>query len=167
MSFLTDITGGTKQSSQSESKSWNEAFPFVKDKFGGFADTAGKSNDALAALLGIGGDPAASEAAFNNYLGSSGYDFALDQGTRAITGSNAAKGLLKSGATLKALNSFGQGLAAQRFDNYLDKLGALTGQGLSAGSLIAQAGQRSEGTSQSKGNSSRGFGGILGAILGG
>lgn len=61
-------------------------------------------------------------AGFQNYLNSTGYQFAKNQGLGAINGNAAASGMLDSGATLKALNNYGQGLAAQRFDNYLAQL---------------------------------------------
>lgn len=66
--------------------------------------------------------------AYQNYLNSTGYKFQLGQGTQAITGSAAAKGILNSGATAKALTSYGQGLAGQSFNNYLGQLGGLQAQ---------------------------------------
>ena len=45
------------------------------------------------------------------------YQFALQQGTDAVQQSQAAKGLLNSGSTLKNLMSFGQGLATQQYQN--------------------------------------------------
>lgn len=65
--------------------------------------------------------------AFQNYLNSTGYNFQMDQGQRAITGSAAARGLLDSGGTAKALTSFGQGLAGNYFSKYLDQLGSAAG----------------------------------------
>src|ERR1700710_3114858 len=44
-----------------------------------FVGTGQQANSALAGLLGIGGDPAASGAAFNKYLGSTNYNFVKDQ----------------------------------------------------------------------------------------
>lgn len=46
-----------------------------------------------------------------------GYQFQMDEGRRAIEGSRAASGLLKSGQTGKELMTFGQGLADQTFQN--------------------------------------------------
>jgi hypothetical protein len=68
------------------------------------------------------------KTAFDNYLGSTGYNFQLDQGTRAITGSAASRGLLNSGSTAKALVGYGQGLGSQYFNNYLSQLGSLNTQ---------------------------------------
>lgn len=49
-----------------------------------------------------------------------GYQFQLEQGQRAIDGSAAAQGNLFSGATLKAQQQFGQGLADQSYQSFLD-----------------------------------------------
>lgn len=51
----------------------------------------------------------------DDYHKSPGYQFQLDQGINAINSSQSAKGALGSGATLKALQSYGQGLADQDF----------------------------------------------------
>lgn len=68
------------------------------------------------------------KTAFDNYLGSTGYNFQMDQGQRAITGSAAARGILNSGSTAKALTTFGQGLGSSYFNNYIGQLGNLNTQ---------------------------------------
>lgn len=77
--------------------------------------------------------------AFGKYLDSTGYQFQLGQGQKAITTSNAAKGLLNSGATLKALNNYGQGMAGNYFNNYLGQVNNVAQQGLTAGAAIGGA----------------------------
>ena len=64
----------------------------------------------------------AAENAFNSYLDSTGYKFMFGQGQDAITNSMAAKGLLNSGATAKALTKFGQNLGKSYFSDYLNQL---------------------------------------------
>lgn len=93
------------------------------------------------------GNPAANKTAFNNYLNSTGYNFQMDQGSRAITGSAAARGLLNSGSTAKALTSYGQGLGSSYFNNYLSQLGKVNdqqfntaGQGINATVSAGSAG---------------------------
>ncbi len=52
-----------------------------------------------------------------SYLRSTpGYQFAFDQGQRAVQTSAAARGTLLTGGTLKALAKFGTGLADQTYD---------------------------------------------------
>lgn len=145
----------------------------------GYADPGVGANRAIAGLLGVGGDPEAANAAFRNYLGSSGYNFRLNEGLRAITGNQAASGLLNSGATLKALNKYGQELASSEFQNYLGQLGGLSASGLGAAGQLAQGGLStlqtigSAGTSgganaaQYTGDQGSGlFGTIVGSVLG-
>lgn len=98
--------------------------------------------------------------AFNE---STGGQFLMDQGRRAIGGNMAAQGKLNSGATGKALAEFGQGLASTQMNNFLNQIGGLSGQGLAAGGQAvgaegAAAGARSRGRS--------GAGGLLGNIFG-
>lgn len=104
-----------------------------------YSGPGGAANTATANLLGVGGNPAASEAALNNYLNSTGYNFRLREGQRAITGSAAARGLLNSGSTARALTAYGQDLASQGFDNYLAQLGGLANRGLTATGLQSDA----------------------------
>lgn len=64
----------------------------------------------------------AAQNAFNNYLNSTGYQFRFGQGMDAINSNAAARGMLNSGATLKGLQTFGQGIASQEYQNYLNQL---------------------------------------------
>jgi hypothetical protein len=54
-----------------------------------------------------------------------GYQFQLQQGQQALQRSAAAKGLLNSGATLKGLDRYSQGLAATQYQNAWDRNQAL------------------------------------------
>lgn len=82
-------------------------------------------------LLGLNGAPAQSNA-YSTFRSDPGYQFALEQGIGAIDKSAAARGNLNSGATLKALQQYGQGMADQSYGNYLARLMALGQQGLGA-----------------------------------
>ena len=57
-------------------------------------------------LLGLNGPDAASTARAN-FQTSPGFQFSLDQGLRAVDAGAAASGMLRSGATLKAEQTFG------------------------------------------------------------
>lgn len=97
------------------------------------AGTAGSqatqgTQGAEAQLLGTQPVQQGTTNAFNNYLNSTGYQFQLGQGTSAITGSAAARGILNSGSTAKALTNYGQNLASTTFNNYLGQLGGLNSQ---------------------------------------
>lgn len=51
-----------------------------------------------------------------------GYDFQVQQGEKGVVNNLAALGMKGSGAALKALTRFRQGLADQSYNNYLDRL---------------------------------------------
>ena len=83
----------------------------------------------LQALLGLGGNGLPVDAIMAS---NPAYAFQQQQGTAAIEGSAAAKGMQLSGATLKQLSEFGQGLANQTYDQYYNRIAGVVGQGASA-----------------------------------
>jgi hypothetical protein len=91
-------------------------------------------------LAGANGPDAATKAMANFYT-DPGYQFQLGEGLRAVDAGAAAKGLLRSGATLKDEMRFGQGLAASDFDKYYNRLFDLSKLGETAavgGSSLAE-----------------------------
>lgn len=81
-----------------------------------------------------------------------GYQFMLQQGQQALEHSQAAKGTILSGAGLKGLDAYTQGLASQEyqqaFNNYntnqtnlYNRLAGITGTGQTANAATQQAGQ--------------------------
>lgn len=61
-----------------------------------------------------------------------GYQFQLGQGNQAVARAGAAGGLLGSGNTLTAAQTFGQGLAQNTYQNYLSNLSPLIASGNTA-----------------------------------
>ena len=110
--------------------------------------TGGSANTDTSDLLGLNG-PDAATAAMGKFQSSPGYQFQLDQGLRAVDAGAAAKGMLRSGATLKAEQTFGQGLADQDFTNYYNRLFDLSklGESAAAGSATA-TGSAAQGQAQ-------------------
>jgi len=102
--------------------------------------TGQQANAAQSALLGLGGNTAQAQNAFNNYLGSTGYQFQLGQGQNAVNSNAAASGMLNSGGTLKALQQYGQGLASNYFNTYLGQLGGLSAAGQQTLNTIGSTG---------------------------
>lgn len=70
-----------------------------------------------------------------------GYDFRLQQGLDAIEGSAAARGGLYSGATMQALQNYGQDYATNAYEGWLNRLGGLTNMGQASAGQQAAAGQ--------------------------
>lgn len=61
-----------------------------------------------------------------------GYQFRLGEGIKATERSAAARGGLNSGATLRALQRYGEGLAASEFGDFANRLASIIGIGQSA-----------------------------------
>ena len=106
----------------------------------GAVQNATKAQDAYAQLIGLKPMGEGTNDAFSNYLNSTGYQFQMGQGQNAIASSAAAKGLLNSGATAKALTRFGQDLGTTSFGNYLNLLGGVNTMGQNAATTVANAG---------------------------
>ena len=151
------LTGKSKQTSHSE----NKAYDYLKSSFGGSVSNGTGANDLVASLLGVGGTPGAGAAGLDAFKNSAGYQNVINGGTRDIEGNAAARGLLRSGSTGQALVNFGQQTANNYYNQYLQNLLGLSGQGMQAGGLIGSAGQVSDQKSTSK----PGLGSMLGAGL--
>lgn len=67
---------------------------------------------------------------FDPFRADPGYEFAREQGMRAVDSSGAARGMTLSGAQLKALNRFGTGMADQTYGNWFNRNMNLANLGL-------------------------------------
>jgi hypothetical protein len=145
---VTGIAGGLMQSNAVSSGAGHaraaeqQAAAQQRQDLMPWATSGGLANTASADLLGVNG-PNAAAAAMANYQTSPGYQWQLGQGLRAVDAGAAATGMLRSGATLKAEQTFGQGLANSDFGQYynrlfnLSQLGEKAAAGQGAGSLQA------------------------------
>ena len=111
---------------------------FMAPYYGGGTQALGQEG----ALLGLQGQDAANKA-MATYQQSPGYQWQLGQALRGVD-AGAAAGVrqpgVRSGATIKAEEAYGQGLAQQDFGNYYTRLNQLAGMGQSAGTSIANLG---------------------------
>lgn len=146
------------------SNSSNVNNPLITSTYGGQMGTGTGATNFLAQLLGVSPGGVSStansigtganaiataggaQAGYNNYLQNAGYAPAMRQLSQDVTGQGAAAGLLNSGSTEKALQTRGTELDQQFFNNYLQQLSGLSGLGLQAGGLVANAGQQSSAT---------------------
>lgn len=88
-----------------------------------------------------------------------GYQFALDEGTRALENSASARSGVQSGATMKALQTYGQNYGDTKYADWLSRLMGLSQQGLGAtGSMVNTTGQGLQGQ---LGTRTTGFGGQM------
>lgn len=81
------------------------------------------------------------QAAFDTYKSSTGYEFRVAQGNKALNSGWAGSGSLKSGAAGKAFMDYGQNIASGEFSNYMGLLANQQGVGLSGASALAGVGQ--------------------------
>ncbi len=131
----------------------NLSGPSLEDQYAQY--TAGFETQQNRAQASDNNTAATGKADFSQFYESPDYQFALEQGTRGTEQSLARRGLTGSGAEMKALSRFNQGLASQQFNNYKNSLAALAGigqtttaQGANMGTQVAAnvgAGQRAAG----------------------
>lgn len=102
--------------------------------------TGGAAQEKLARLYGLaGGTP--SDQPYGGFFQSPDYQFRLDQGKQALERSASARGLLGSGAALKAANNYAQNTASAEYGDWYSRLAGLAGQGQQATNATVQAGQ--------------------------
>ena len=143
---MSGIFGGSK------SRSNNVNNDLIKSTFGGAMGATGDSINSLQALLG--GD----SSGFRNFMDSIDFSNQLEYGSRGVTGNAAARGLLRSGGTGKALVNYENMLENQAADSYMNRLLGIGQMGLGAGQLVAGTGQVSNSRNKP------GLGGFLGQV---
>jgi len=90
-------------------------------------------------LLGLNGPEYAAQA-MGNFQSNPGYQYQLSEGLRAVDSGAAARGMLRSGATMKAEQTLGANLANQSFDTYYNRLMGLTQIGQNSAAGVGAAG---------------------------
>jgi hypothetical protein len=168
------IAGGLMQSSTAKAgqAQAQQQFQQQRSDLAPFRDAATAPLQAQQDLLGLNGQPAA-DAAMANYQTSPGYAWQMGEGLRAVDAGAASQGMLRSGATLKAEQTFGQGLANSDFGTYYNRLMGLSTLGENAaagGAATANAAgnaaiQGANAQSSIYGNTASGLGGIANNLL--
>lgn len=83
------------------------------------------ANNKLMGMLGLNGQT-------SDFTTDPSYQFRLAEGQRAVDNSAAARGSTLSGAALKALTKYGQGMASTEFGNSFNRYAGVSGQGQNA-----------------------------------
>ena len=83
-----------------------------------------------------------------------GYQFRMDEGMRGVEGGAAARGGLLSGAALKAIQKYGQGLASQEYGNAYNRYNANQTNKFNKLTGLVQSGQ---GSAQQIGNAGQNY----------
>lgn len=130
------IVGGLlkKGSKNKEANSIAASGAAANEQIQPFADAGVAANDTISNVL-AGGSGA--DAAFKRFQEGTGFRAMMTEGSNAITGNAAAKGLLNSGSTLKKLNQFGQDRAQRSFGNFTGLAENQANRGANAAARVA------------------------------
>lgn len=137
MPIISALVGANaaKKASKAQVQAQREAIDFAREQsnlirgdFQPYREAGAKGITPYLDALGANG-ATGREAALANFRASPGYDFRLGEGVRALDNSAASRGMLLSGAQLKGLTDYGQGVASEEWGNYLQGLQNLTGMG--------------------------------------
>lgn len=103
----------------------------------------GSAMERLGGLYGLGGGTASAQP-YGGFFQSPDYQFRLDEGKKALERSASARGLLGSGAALKAANNYAQNTASAEYGDWYNRLAGLAGAGQAAtNTTVAAGGQNS------------------------
>lgn len=136
--------GGGNKNAQQSSAYTKDLYADAAKGLNPYITGGGNSFKMMGDVLGANG-AGAQTAGFQNFMDSTGYKFLLDSGSKAITGNASAKGLLRSGATAKALESFGQNLASTKTMEYMNALLGMSQVGAGAAANKGNIGQAAAG----------------------
>ncbi len=117
----------------------------------------------------------AARAAFDQYRGSTGYDFRLSEGNKSMSAALGRGNMLESGAAVKSAIKFGQNTASDEFSRYLDalrgqQLTGLTGASAQAGvgnTFATNTSANNNAAANAAGNASIATGNAVNQALGG
>jgi hypothetical protein len=172
VSAASGIAGGIMQSNAAAKgqKQAQEQFLMQRNDLGPYREGGLGALQAQQNLLGLNGQEAA-DASLANYQQSPGYTWQLEQGLRGVDASAAARGMLRSGATLKGEMAYAEGLANQDFGQYYQRLAGLStlGESAAAGAPVGQAAQAAlngaNAQSSIYGNTASSLGGTANTLL--
>lgn len=157
-------TGAGAAAGGSNSSSTNQAYPYLQSALGGTVGQGTTAGSQIANMLGLNGGSAQNQG-FTNWQNSTGYQFGKQQGMNSITGNAATQGLLNSGGTLKALDTYGQNYANTQYGNYTNQLQQLLGSGIQSAGVLGSSGNTSKSTQTNDMFSSGGIPAGIGQLL--
>jgi hypothetical protein len=148
---------GASQAAAAEEKSSDKATQAIMDMYNQtrrdltpWRTTGSGALAQYGALSGIGAfgrptTPEETKQAQEGYVETPGYQFRFDEGVRALDRSASSKGRLMSGAHERELTRYGQGIGADEFGTYANRLANLAGLGQDAGTATGAFGSAAAG----------------------
>jgi len=139
-SIVDAITGSSaKKAGEAQAAGIQQGIDFQKEVFEYFksinAPYVEQGTNALAKYADI-----ILNGNMNAYQQSPGYQFALEEGQKAITNTAATRGGVKGGNTLRALTDYGQNIAKSDYYDYLNSLASMAGVGQTAVNSMGSVG---------------------------
>lgn len=137
---------GTELAMQREAQTYNndmyrrgrndigENFISAENYIGNYDNYGQRANNRLADLSGINGV----QNIGKQLTADPGYQFRMQQGVNALDRSAAARGTLQSGAQMKALTQYGQGLASDELGNTFGRLTNMRDSAQTAANNLSQ-----------------------------
>lgn len=117
----------------------NQQYMQTREDFAPWRNAGGAAVTRQADLMGLNGlDP--QNNAFSQFREDPGYKYTVDQAIQGVDRSAAARGLLTSGATIKAIQDRASNLADQQYGNWFNRLASIAGTGQTATGSTASAG---------------------------
>jgi len=110
-----------------------EMYDTTRQDLSGYRDAGGNALAAYLSELGLGAAP----EGYQGITLSNAGQFAMNQGFDNVQASAAARGGLRSGSALQALEQTRYGIAANDRENQLNRLAGLTDMGMGAASMNA------------------------------
>lgn len=95
------------------------------------------ASNQLAAMQGLGANPMSAQQIENQYLNTAAVQAQMNAGNNQINNNYSTRGGLGSGAMMRALQSYGQGIAAQTIGSAQDRLAAQAGLGATTANQYA------------------------------
>ena len=137
-------SGAAKDASRDQTAASNAAiaesrrqFDTTRSDLAPWMQTGSQAISRVGDLLGISGNTLTPEQVMAM---DPGYQFRLGEGEQAIDRAASARGLNKSGATLKALTRFGQDYASGEYGNIYNRLAGAASGGQQAATNVGQLG---------------------------
>lgn len=127
-----------------KSDQWNNAWPGLNSSLSPATGYVTEAGGMLSKLLG------GSTEGANAFANSGGMRFLQDQSNKMINSNKAARGLLKSGSTLTALQDRGYDLHKTYLNDYIKSLLGFGDLGLGAAGVLSDAGKASKSREEGK-----------------
>lgn len=138
---LADMYGVPREIAPPANDTAQSSIPTLYGVSGGLSGFSGLAGYGVPSVPGATTPPRQMTPGYDGFQASPGYQFRLSEGVKAAERSAAARGLLQSGGTMKAIQRYGEGLASSEYENFANRLASLAGVGQTATNATTAAGQ--------------------------